>query len=446
MPTDSRVRLSIELISIDQLKLDPRNPRTHSDRQINQLARSIKTFGFIAPVLADRHGNVLAGAGRVLAGRSLGRTDIPTIRIEHLTEAQAKAFRIADNRLAEISAWDDQLLGETLGELSAVELDFDIEATGFTMGEIDLRIEGLQGNVDGPDNADVLPPTPTIQIPVSRPGDIWHLRKHRLGCSSALDPNAYKTLMDGAKASVVITDPPYNVIIDGHASGLGNIHHREFAMASGEMTGPEFTAFLTQLVILLVVNTTRGSIHYLFMDWRHMGELLAAGRAGYSDLLNLCVWSKHNAGMGSFYRSQHELVFVFKAGRGRHRNNISLGRFGRNRSNVWSYPGVSAFGRGGEEGNLAALHPTVKPVRLVADAILDASARDEIVLDPFLGSGTTVIASERVGRVCYGMEIDPLYVDTIIRRWQAYSGDRAVHAETGISFDEIAASAENRHE
>jgi DNA modification methylase len=244
------------------------------------------------------------------------------------------------------------------------------------------------------------------------------------------------------RAATVITDPPYNVRIDGHASGLGAVHHRPFPMASGEMDRAQFTAFLSQTCRNLAAFSFDGALHYIFMDWRHAEELLAAGRDVYGELINLCVWTKHNAGMGSLYRSQHELVFVFKHGRNGHRNNVQLGQFGRNRTNVWHYPGANSFARCGEEGNLSALHPTVKPVAMIADAILDCSARGDIVLDGFLGSGTTVIAAERTGRRCYGLELDPGYVDTIIRRWQALTGGSARHAASGRSFDDLTREAE----
>jgi DNA modification methylase len=237
---------------------------------------------------------------------------------------------------------------------------------------------------------------------------------------------------------MVFTDPPYNVPIHGHASGLGAIHHREFAMASGEMNEAEFVSFLALTCALLVCHSVDGSIHFVCTDWRHAGNLIVAGAASYSELKNICVWTKHNAGMGSFYRSQHEFIFVFKAGRGTHQNNIQLGQYGRHRSNVWSYPGANSFSRATDEGHLLALHPTVKPVRLVADAILDCSTRGDVILDSFLGSGTTLIAAERVGRICHGIEIDPLYVDTAIRRWQSYTGDSAVHAVTRKRFGEEA--------
>jgi DNA modification methylase len=429
-------RMKMTYLPIDRLKLDPKNPRLHSPRQIRQIVRSIKAFGFNVPVLVNAGLKVIAGHGRILACRELGWTVVPTIRLEHLTEAQARAFMIADNRLTENSVWDDRLLGEQLKELSVLDLDFDLTLTGFDTAEIDLRIEGLQAGVGGAkDAADKLPPD-TTRPPVSRAGDLWLLGRHRLLCGSALDPGAYELVMEDERASVVFTDPPYNVKIDGHASGLGAVRHRDFQMASGEMDTAAFTDFLSRSCLLLTRHSINGSIHFICMDWRHVGELLAAGGELYSELKNIAVWVKHNAGMGSFYRSQHEFVFVFKHGRSSHKNNVQLGRYGRHRSNVWSYRGINDFGRGTDEGNLLALHPTIKPVALVADAILDASSRGEIVLDPFLGSGTTLIAAERTGRRCHGIEIDPVYVDTIIRRWQAFTGDTARHVATGQAFNE----------
>ena len=434
---DTVGELRIERVAIEELKLDPRNPRLHGDRQIKQIVRSIKAFGFNVPVLADQDSNILAGHGRVHGARRLGLREIPVIRLEHLTREQARAFSIADNRLSETSSWDDQLLGEILRDLAAVELNFDLEATGFTMGEIDLRIEGLSASINGnPDPADVLSAA-VDQPPISRPGDLWQLGRHRVLCGNALDQNSYDQLMQGAVADLVFTDPPYNVPIGGHVSGKGRVRHREFLMASGQMTPAQFTRFLATALEQLVRHSATGSLHYVCMDWRHQHELLTAALEVYSELKNLCVWVKDNAGMGSLYRSQHELVFVFKNGLAPHRNNIELGQHGRNRTNVWQYPSLNNFGRRGEEGNLAALHPTVKPVALIADAILDCSARGDVVLDPFLGSGSTLVAAERVGRSCRAMELDPLYVDAAVRRWQQFTGGSAIHTDTGNCFDDL---------
>jgi DNA modification methylase len=435
-------RMSVAYRRIEELKPDPANPRRHTKKQIGQIANSIKAFGFNVPVLVDADLKVIAGHGRLLACRELGWTEVPTLRLDHLTAAQARVFMIADNRLSEIAAWDDRLLAQQFKDLSLLVLDFDIEVTGFEVGEIDLRIASLEALPEPDDDpADILP-EPAAGPPITKIGDVWLLDHHRLLCGNALDAAAFAELIGKERAAMVFSDPPYNVRIDGHASGLGAIHHRPFPMASGEMDRTEFTAFLGQAFRNLVSFSIDGSLHFICMDWRHAEELLAAARDIYGELKNLCVWVKDNAGMGSFYRSQHELVFVFKHGRNCHRNNVQLGQFGRNRTNVWQYPGANSFARSGEEGNLLALHPTVKPVAMVADAILDCSARGDIVLDAFLGSGTTVIAAERTGRRCYGMELDASYLDTTIRRWQKLTGGSARHAATSRSYDDLAREAE----
>ena len=442
MERDTARNLRIEWLAISELKLDPRNPKQHSARQIRQIAESIKTFGCLVPVLIDRDNKILAGHGRVLALRRLGWAEVPVIRVEHLTPERARAFSVADNRLTELSTWDERLLGEILSELSAAELDFTLEVTGFSVAEIDLRIEQLSVlNTTRPDPADELANC-TGEPPVTRPGDLWRAGRHLVRCGDALDPASYEKLMQGLRADVVFTDPPYNVPIDGHVSGKGRVRHRDFAMASGEMTALQFTQFLTTVLRLLVRHSADGSLHYIFMDWRHLLELLTAADGVYSELKNLCAWVKDNAGMGSLYRSQHELVLVFKSGAAPHRNNVQLGQYGRNRTNVWQYPTINNFGRRGDEGNLLTLHPTVKPVALVADAIMDCSARGDIVLDPFLGSGSTLIAAERVGRVCCGIELEPLYVDTAIRRWQRFTGDGATRAGDGSRFDDLVRESE----
>jgi DNA modification methylase len=434
-------RLAIVYQPIADLELNPRNPRSHSPRQIRQIARSIQAFRFNVPVLIDARRRIIAGHGRLLACRLLGWTEVPTISLEHLSEAQVKAFMIADNRLTENSVWNDRLLAEQLSELASLDLDFSLEATGFEMGEIDLRIEGLGSQARAEDTADDLSAV-AAGPPVTRPGDLWLLGEHRVYCASALDSATYAALMDGELADLVFSDPPYNVPIDGNVSGLGRVRHREFAMAAGEMSAGEFTSFLIRALSLHARHSAEGSLHFICMDWRHLGELLAAGAVAYSELKNLCVWVKDNGGMGSLYRSQHELVLVFKHGRRAHRNNVMLGVHGRNRSNVWKYPCARSLSRSGDEANLLALHPTVKPVAMVADAIMDASSRRGIVLDGFLGSGTTIIAAERTGRRCFGVEIDPLYVDTVVRRWQQFTRDTARHASSGRRFTELEAEME----
>jgi DNA modification methylase len=358
---------------------------------------------------------------------------VPTIQLENLTPDQIRAYVIADNRIAEKAGWDKSILAIELQHLMTAETELDVTITGFEVPEVDLILEQAPTEPDHDDSFEVHETDRTV----TQSGDLWVLGKHRILCGNALDENSYKALMASRRANAVFIDPPYNVAIEGNVSGHGSIHHPEFAMASGEMSEAEFVAFLTTTLRLLARHSINGSIHFVCMDWRHASELLAAGNQIYEALLNLCVWVKSNGGIGSFYRSRHELVFVFKNGKGPHRNNVQLGRYGRNRTNVWEYPSVSAISRQGDEGNLLALHPTVKPVALIADALLDCSARGDNVLDTFLGSGSTLIAAERVGRICFGIEIEPRYVDVAIRRWQRHTGDRAVHLATGKYFDDL---------
>ncbi len=426
-------KLVIERFPTSVLSFNRRNARTHSKKQVRQIAASIREFGFVNPVLIDEANLVIAGHCRLAAARLLNLETVPAIRLSHLSETQKRALAIADNKLAENAEWDQELLARELECLSEIEVDFDVEITGFEAAEIDLLIEGLEHAESDP-KADAIPESPGTEDVTVAPGDLWLLGRHRLLCGDARDPGAFRRLMAGESAQMVFTDPPYNVSI-GHVCGLGRIKHREFAMASGEMTEGQFVEFLRQTLANLAMHSADGSIQYLCMDWRHLYELLTAGRAVYSELKNLCVWNKSNAGMGSFYRGKHEMILAFKNGKGPHINNFGLGERGRYRSNVWDYAGVNTL-KSDRQAELQ-MHPTVKPVALVADAILDCSRRGGIVLDAFAGSGTTVIAAERTGRRAYALEIDPVYVETAIRRWEDYTGDHAVHAETGLTLEEI---------
>ncbi len=426
-------RLKIAYQSPAALQPRASNPRTHSKKQIRQIADSIQRFGFTNPVLIDEVSRIVAGHGRVEAAKLLGMEKVPTIRIEDLTDAEIRAYVIADNRLAENAGWDRELLAIKLQGLLDLDLDFEVTLTGFEMPEIDILIGELD-EVEEDDPADESPEL-SDGPPVTRSGDIWCLGKHRLICGDSTNPGTYARLLNGADAQMVFTDPPYNVSIDGHVSGLGKVKHREFAMASGEMSEAEFTAFLATVFRNLADHSASGAIQFICMDWRHIGEVIAAGGNAYSELKNLCVWGKTNGGMGSLYRSQHELVFVFKAGTGPHINNVELGKHGRYRTNLWSYPGINAFGRT-RDAELA-LHPTVKPVKLVADAILDCSKRGGIVLDAFAGSGTTLIAAEKTGRRGYGIELDSRYCDVIVKRVAAAAKIEAIHVATGKPFAEI---------
>lgn len=419
--------------SVRRLRPNKRNARTHSKKQIRQIADSIQRFGWTYPILIDEGGNVIAGHGRFQAAEFLRLREVPTIVMTGLSETEKRALALADNKIAANAGWDRALLAAELGELAQLlpECKLDIEITGFEPAEIDA----LMGDLVDPeqDPADEVPEL--APKPVSRTGDLWLLDRHRLLCADARARESYNVLLEGERADAVFTDPPYNVRIGGNVSGKGKIQHREFAMASGEMSEAEFVAFLKATLGPTAAVSRNGAVHFICIDWRHLSELQAAGREIYGGLLNLCVWAKTNGGMGSLYRSQHELVFVFRVGKEPHRNNVELGRHGRNRSNVWSYAGVNTF-RAGRLEELA-MHPTAKPVALVADAIRDVTSRGEIFLDPFMGSGTTILAAERVGRRGYGLEIDPLYVDAAIRRWQKFTKRDAVLKRTGQTFDEL---------
>jgi DNA modification methylase len=419
----------IEMRLVAELTPARRHARTHSKKQIRQIAQSIETFGFLNPVLVDPKGRVIAGHGRVMAALLLKLTHVPTLEISHLSETEIRAYVIADNRLAELAGWDKELLALELQDLLTLDLDLDLGVIGFEAAEIDLLVQGLAPE---PDPDDELAEPDTAGPPVTRAGDLWRLEKHAILCADAREREAYARLLGRERARMVFTDPPYNVPINGHVSGLGAVRHGEFAYASGEMTAGEFTAFLATSLGAAAGASRDGALHYVFMDWRHIGELLSAAKGLYAAQKNLCVWAKTNAGMGSLYRSQHELVFVFKVGAAPHVNNVELGRHGRYRSNVWSYPGANAFG--GTRDDDLAMHPTVKPVALIAEAILDASHRGDVILDPFGGSGSTLIAAERTGRRARLIELEPAYVDVTIRRWQRLTGKTAVHAATGAPF------------
>jgi DNA modification methylase len=428
------LHLQIDSRPVDSIRVYGRNARTHDDRQVQKLAASIRAFGFISPVVLDSNDTLVAGHGRLAAARLLGLASVPAIRLEHLDAAAIRALRIADNRLAELAGWDNDLLAVELGELAVLELDFEIEVTGFSTAEIDLLIEGTAPPAAPDPFDDAPPPGPTA---VTRVGDLWRLGPHRLLCGDGLQRTSWERLLGDRRAHMVFTDPPYNVVVPGFVSGLGKARHRDFAMASGEMTRSEFTRFLKDAFTTLSSFCSNGALLYACIDWRHVEEISAAGREARLNPINLAVWAKTNAGMGSFLRSQHELVFIFKCGDGPFRNNVQLGRDGRYRTNLWTYPGVNTF-RAGRSDDLAD-HPTVKPTSLVADAIRDCTRRGDLVLDAFLGSGTTILAAERAGRIAAGTELDPIYCDVVVRRWQKITGIEAVHDETGLSFEAMRA-------
>lgn len=422
----------ISSIPIEKLKRYAGNPRRHPEKQIIKLVAAMRQFGFTIPALIDADNVIIAGEARVEAASRIGMKSIPALIASDWTPAQVRAYRLVDNRLAEHAEWDrDKLAIEFAAIIEIAEVPLDL--IGWEIGEIDLILEEDDGS--SPDDADEeIPELPAA--PVTRPGDVWRLGPHRLICGSSLDAAVWERLMDGKTAAMSFSDPPYNVPVNGHVSGLGKARHAEFAMASGEMNSGEFSTFLMTYILRLIAHAADGAIIDICMDWRSLMELLTAIKQSGLTLLNICVWNKSNGGMGSLYRSQHEFILICKKGKAPHKNNVQLRAFGRYRTNVWTYAGANSFSRT-RMADLAD-HPTVKPIALVADAIRDVSDPGDIVTDAFMGSGTTLLAAERTGRIAFGIEIEPGYVDVAIRRWEAMTGKTALLDSTGQSFSEIA--------
>jgi DNA modification methylase len=427
-PDMTELLSAIEYLPTDDLPALGRKSRIHSHQQIEQIAESIRTFGFINPILIDETGKVIAGNARIDAARKLKLTSLPCLRVSHLTHQQKRAFVIAENRLGELASWDNEVLRIEFEELIELKTDFSLEITGFSDAQIDTIVLAGEG---GNERGDRSPPPP--EAPVSQVGDLWLMDNHRLLCGDATDPEVVNRLMDGQSARTVFTDAPYNVPVAGHITGSGQ--HGEFVMASGEMTNAEFTTFLTLVFVQILTALVPGGIAYFCMDWRHMRNTLDAADAAGAELVNLIVWDKTAGGMGSFYRSRHELVFLFRKPGAPHLNRVQLGSNGRNRANVWAYDGVNGFGAA--KARARELHPTVKPLAMVRDAILDSTARGDAVLDLFSGSGTTIIAAEHSGRRGHATELDPRYVDVGVIRWQDFTGRQARLATTGQTFAEV---------
>ncbi len=431
------------LRDLASLKPYSQNNRTHTKASVDRLKASVATFGFVVPILVDQQSTIIAGHGRFEAAKALGLGQVPVVIADHLSSAEVRALRIADNKLAELSDWDAEALQMEFADLMDLgltgELDFDLDITGFELPEIDILIGDAGQDVEQAAET-VETPDPAKSI-ITRPGDLWILGDHRLFCGDSLIAPSYDTLLGGETCRMVFTDPPYNVPVNGHVRSGNGGDHREFAMASGEMTEAEFRAFPEGVCDRLFISLEEGGIAMVCMDWRHIEELIAAGKAVGFELINLCVWNKTNGGMGSLYRSKHELIAIFKKPGSSHINNVVLGKHGRNRTNVWDYPGVNTFGAG-READLAD-HPTVKPTALVADALMDVSHRGDLVLDAFGGSGASLLAAEKTGRRARLIELDPAYVDVAIRRWQDLTAQKAVHATSGETWDSrLAALAE----
>ena len=419
--------LHIEYRKLAELSGLDQTLRVHNRAQQRKIAAFTRAYGPLRPILIDPAGRIVDGVALAQALQQQGYDEVPVVVVHGRSPEELRLIRLGLNRLAEDAAWNKAALASEFRELLA--LSFDVELAGFDAVEIDmaLAIEDETGSGEVED----APPAPRAGATVAQSGDLWLLGEHRLVCGDARDAAALARLMGEDRARMVFTDPPYNVAIDGFVAGRGR--HREFEMASGEMTEDEFVAFLTQALSALTPHLVDGAILDVCMDWRHSAEVLAAIAAAGLTLMNLCVWAKTNAGMGTFYRSQHELVWIAKHGSAPHTNTFELGQKGRSRSNLWTYRGMNAVG--GERDELIKLHPTVKPAALVADAIKDVSSRGEIVLDPFLGSGTTLIAAERTGRRGYGLELDLAYADVILRRYLAETGRMPILADTSVRFD-----------
>lgn len=435
---------------VPQLEIAYRDPAALSaaERQlrkvepnhVTEVARSIERLGFSDPVLIAGEGRIVDGHVRVAAAKELGLETIPCIRVDHLSEEEIRLLRIGLNKLQEKGAWDFEALKLEFEAL--YELEMPVEVTGFETPELDIVLSHEAGDDSNTasDEADPelnhVPESDPEAPAVTRPGDLWQLGEHRILYGDARSQETVEALLGDQPVRMVFTDPPYNVPVNGHVCGKGAVQHEEFAMASGEMSAAEFARFLQESLEPGRAVLTPGGLAYVCMDWRHDSELKTAARKLGLNQINLCIWVKSNGGMGGLYRSQHELVFVFCNGKSPAVNNVALGKHGRNRTNVWSYPGVNTLDP--ERKAELCLHPTVKPVELVADAMRDASHPGEIVLDPFLGSGTTVIAAEATRRRGYGIELSPKYVDTAVRRWEGYAGAEATLVETGENFTAVA--------
>ena len=419
--------LTPQLVPLAGCKPLGRATHKHPPQQVGKLAGCLSWYGFVLPILIDPEGRVVAGWGLVLAARQLGLSEVPAVSLTDLSEAELRMLRLALNRITEDSAWDQEALCLEFSDLLELEPQIDLEVSGFEIGEIDVHLGGR-----GVDEEDDLPKIENGTTPVTCVGDLWALGEHRLLCGDALRSESYARVLGTDKADMMFADPPYNVPVDGHVSGLGAIKHTNFAMASGELSPAEFHSFLKTSLSHAASWSIDGAIHYVCMDWRHQREIIDVGEAVYSELKNLCIWNKTNAGMGSLYRSKHELIYVFKVGKGAHINNIALGKYGRHRTNVWDY--VSQNALNGTAKSKLALHPTVKPVAMIADAIRDCSNRGGLILDPFGGAGTTLIAAERTGRRARVIELNPIFVDLSIERWRRLTGGTALHADSGQPF------------
>lgn len=414
---------NLQLIDVNLIVLKLKSLRKHSKKQLQKLINAIIKVGYVNPILLDEKRNIIAGELRLLAAKELGFTQIPAIILENLTPEEADAIRILDNRIAEDGEWNFENLKEEIEKL--MKFDVTFEDLGFDTVDYDkilLVNDSGENQVHNADKEDETWLDANIPSKVKL-GDLWRLGDHFVYCGDSLLARSFEILMQGELAQIVITDSPYNCKIKGHVCGLGKTQHEEFAMASGEMTISEFAEFISKFMQNLIKFSVNGSLHYLFMDWAGLNTLLTQGKKHYTELKNIAVWNKLIGGMGAMYRSQHEMIPIFKNGKAKHQNHIQLGKNGRYRTNVWDYPGIRATNPASLE--LLKLHPTVKPVPMLHDILLDASSKNEIVLDCFGGSGSTLLAAERCKRRARLIEISPRYVDVTIYRWEKETGKTA---------------------
>jgi len=430
-PNFDGIHLHVEYVAPDTISIPRRELRKHRQTDIKRLAAGMDRFGNNVPLLVDENLGLVSGYARLAAAKLLGLSVVPVIRIAHLTEEQMQLFRIFDNKIAEAGEWDFEALYLTHEEVRIADPDIDLSDSGFAIGEIDA-IAGRIKTAELNDLNDTREPDPE-RTPVTRAGDLWACGPHRILCGNSLDPDDIANLVGEAVIRQHLSDCPYNLPTRTFSSSG---RHDDFAMAAGEMSAAEFTRFLRRYLTAALPHLVDGALIYAFMDHRHIVELILAAEAAGLTYVNLLVWVKSQPGQGSFYRSGHELVGVFRHGTAKACNNIELGAHGRNRSNVLSYPGV--MGSGGRKKALAS-HPSVKNVALLADLLLDASAPGEAILDSFGGSGSTLIAAEKTGRVAYLCEIAPAYVDIAVERFNALGGEQARLVETDQTLAEVAA-------
>lgn len=428
---DHQPELRIVRRAIDSVRPAGARARVTTPEQLERVIKSIRQFGLVTPILIDAEDRIVSGHVVWEAAQKIGSETIECLVVDHLDDAELKALSLALNRIAETGDWNLDTLREVMIEIRSA--DIDLTTTGFTLQEFDqITLAPSPSSQDEEDCAEV---EFKDETPVSRIGDLFQLNDHRLLCGDALEAESYRQVLGGRMAHCTFSDPPYGCKIEGFVSGLGKHKHKDFVMASGEMDDAQFIEFLETYLTHCRTFTSKGAVTFACMDWRQIDKLLAAGAQAGFNRNNIVVWNKGSGGMGSLYRSAHELIAVFCNGKSPATNNVELGRHGRDRSNLWSYPGANR--RGSSANHALADHPTPKPIELVEDALLDITRPGDVVLDPFSGSGTTLIAAERCGRITCGIELDPQYVDRTIRRWERMTGHEVIHVESGMTFTEL---------